>query len=672
MQSVDAVVELFRRISRRWAPPPRWTVSQWADNRRMLPSESSAEPGRWDTARAEYQRGIMDAVCDPAIERVVVKSSAQVGKSEVILNTVGYYIDFDPSPIMVVYPTTDLGESFSKDRIAPMLRDTPTLREKCGDPKARDTGSSIRRKAFPGGHLTIAGANSPSDLAGRPIRIVLFDEVDRYPASAGNEGDPVALGEKRTTTFWNAKKILVSTPTTKGLSRIGAAYDESDRRVYEIRCPHCEHPHVLAWGNVVFDKADVEGTARMKCPSCARTFTNAEKNVAVMMAPKQGAGWRATAPFTGTAGFHINELYSPWKTIAQVVKDFLAAKDFPERLKVWINTSLGEEWDEADGAMDGNALAKRAEKYAAPVPGRVLTMVFGADTQPDRIEAELVGFGAGEESWSIDHAVFWGDPDIVEGRPGSPWDAFTAWRRKLWQHETAGKMPIWGGCIDSGGHNTEAVYNYCRGRRGERVFAVKGVSGEDKALVSAAQRKRVGKQRRPVDLFLVAVDQVKSIVYRRLRIDAPGAPGYCHFPTGRPPEWFEQLVAEKAVVEKDRKGYKKRVWKLPEGKRNEALDCRVYAFAALVLAKPDFSKLALGMKKRREAVAQVEAEEQGDDAPEVAPDKPPVAPIAPPVAPERAPPEEIPAQDAPAPPAHTRPRPVASRPRRRGGYVSAW
>jgi phage terminase large subunit GpA-like protein len=668
MDEENATIQLLRRIARRWAPPPSWTVSQWADRRRQLPRESSSEAGQWDTARAEYQRDIMDSVCDPMVERVVVKSSAQVGKSEIILNVVGYFVDFDPSPMLLVYPTDKMGEAFSKDRITPMLRDSPSLRDKVGDQKARDSGNTITHKSFPGGSLNIVGANSPTDLAGRSVRIALFDEVDRYPASAGTEGDPVALGEKRTTTFWNAKKVLVSTPTVKGFSRIAAAYDESDKRVFEVPCPHCGHDHVLAWSNVVFDSAKPE-EASMKCPSCAKVYGNAEKNVAVSK-----GRWRATAPFKGTAGFHVNELYSPWSSIAKVVRDFLAAKDYPERLKTWVNTSLGEEWEEGDFTLDGPAVSKRAEKYPAPVPGRVLTMTFGADTQPDRIEAELIGWGAGEESWSIDHAVFWGDPDIQEGRPGSPWGAFTDWRRKRWKHESAGEMVAWGGCIDSGGHNTEAVYSYCRGRRGERVFAVKGVSGEDKALVSAAQRKRVGKQRRPVDLFLVAVDQVKSITYRRLRIESPGAPGYCHFPAGRAPEWFEQLVAEKPVTEKDRKGFKKRVWKLPEGKRNEALDCRVYGFAALVLAKPDFSKLALKMKLARSPlvvergeVEKVMPEEEHDDAEETPPSPPPAKPAPP----ARAPTPDPEMPDPPAVPVKIPPRPRAGK-LRRGGFVNAW
>jgi phage terminase large subunit GpA-like protein len=586
---------------------------------------------------------MMDAVNDPDVDQVVIMSSAQVGKTEILLNTIGYHIDYDPCPILVVQPDLTMAETFSKDRVAPMLRDTPAIRGKVADPKSRDSNNRILHKSFPGGRLTIVGANTPSGLAGRPIRTVLFDEVDRMPASAGTEGDPIGLSIKRTTTFWNRKIIMVSTPTVKGRSRIETAWDETDKRRFNIACPHCGHEHALAWGNVIYQDHN-PATARMRCPSCSGDFSNAAKNAAV----RKGR-WIATAPFKGKAGFHLNELYSPWKSIAEVVADFLEAKGNPQRLQVWVNTSLGETWEEAAEQVTEHELMERLEKYAAPVPARGLFMTIGADVQPDRIEAEVVAWGGGEESWSIDYRVIHGDPDIPEGQRGSPWDAFTDFVRKSWKHEAGVPMSASYTFIDSGGANTQAVYDYVKRHKGDRIFAIKGRGGEGVPIVGPPNRKQTGKLKRKVDLYIVGTDNAKTVVMKRLGITSPG-PGYCHFPAGRDVEWFRQLTAEK-VVTKFVKGFPKREWKKDDGRRNEALDCRVYAFAALVMASPQFDKLAFKLRKRREAMPE-----------------PPPMPMPEPVT-EPKEPDKTPLD--PAPPPADSPAKVR-RPRRKTGFVKNW
>lgn len=250
--------ELLKGIVKVLAPPPRLNISQWADSYRRLSSEASAEPGQWRTDRAPYQRGIMDAINEPGVETVVVMSSAQVGKTELLLNTIGYYMDYDASPILLLQPTLEMAEAFSKDRLSPMLRDTPALKDKVGDPKARNSGNTLLHKTFPGGHITMAGANSPSSLASRPIRILLADEVDRYPVSAGSEGDPVNLAAKRTTTFWNKKKLYVSTPTIKGVSRIEAEYEDSTMEQWCLPCPHCGEYQPLTWAQIRFEDITME------------------------------------------------------------------------------------------------------------------------------------------------------------------------------------------------------------------------------------------------------------------------------------------------------------------------------------------------------------------------------------------------------------------------------
>jgi phage terminase large subunit GpA-like protein len=646
----NALNSLFREIARQWKPPPKWKVSQWADSTRKLSSEASAEPGQWDTVRAEYQREIMDAVNDPATERVVIMSSAQVGKTEVLNNVVGYYIDYDPCPMLMLQPTLEMGETWSKDRFDPMARDTPEIGRRIAGGKARDKKSTILHKTFVGGHLTVAGANSPASLASRPIRVVLADEVDRYPASAGNEGDPLNLAIKRTSTFWNRKILAVSTPTLKGFSRIEAAFEETDKRRFHINCPHCQTEHVLMWANVVWGKdtpADGDPEkAVFRCPACDGYYNDVQKNAAV----KKGR-WIATAAFKGRAGFHIWEAYSPWRRLAEIVRDFLDAKDDPEKLQVWVNTSLGETWEGSGDALRDtdlmNRLPFKQDEHDVPRLGLLLTA--GIDTQPDRLEVEVVAWGAGEQSWSVDYHVIHGDPDIPEGTAGSPWTELTDYLRKRWRHESGSEITVGWTCIDSGGHNTQAVYGYAKRHKGSRVFAIKGRGGAGLPIIGAPNRKRTGKVKRPVDVHIVGVDSAKMTVLNRFKLDTPG-PGFCHFPVGRDPEWFRQLCAEKLVT-RFVKGFPVREFHKVGGARNEALDCRVYAFAALVLAAPQWEKLAFRMKKRTEQQPTKPAE---------------------PVEPEDTQPTP---QDAPEAEPQTQPeRPQSRKParRRRKSFVTSW
>ena len=623
-------------------------MSQWADATRRLSSESSAEPGQWDTSRAEYQRGILDAFADPFTGTVVVMSSAQVGKTEVLNNVAGYFIDYDPGPMLMLQPTLEMGQTWSKDRLSPMLRDTPVIGAKVSDVKSRESGNTILHKQFPGGHLTVAGANSPASLASRPIRVLLCDEVDRYPPSAGTEGDPLSLATRRTSTFWNRKIGIVSTPTVKGFSRIEAAFLETDQRHYHVPCSACGAMQVLRWGNVVWgEKTPAAGDptkAVLQCPHCSAFMTNAQKNAAV----RRGE-WVASAPFKGKAGFHLSELYSPWRTLGDVAVDFLAAKSSPERLQVWVNTSLGETWEDAGEVVHDHELQERAENYAAEVPARALYLTAGVDTQRDRLEVEVVAWGSGEESWSIDHHVVYGDPDIAEGTTGSPWHELTDYLRKKWRHESGAEVTVSHTFIDSGGSNTTAVYAYTKRHKGDRVYPIKGKGGEGLPIVGARHRTRTGKSNVPVDLFIVGTDNAKNIIMRRLRITDPG-PGFCHFPAARDPEWFRQLTAEKCVT-KFVKGFPRREWVKDSGRRNEALDCRVYAFAAFVMARPQLDKIAFRLKqKAAEAPARVEAKPA-----------------------EPAPPEqeqEATAQDAEPPPPQIRRK--APRAQKRGGFVNSW
>src|SRR3954466_507723 len=463
---------IFEKAARSLRPPPRWSVSQWADESpRYLSPESSAEPGPWSNARAPYQRDIMDALNDPAIETVVIMSSAQIGKTEIINNILGYFIDQDPSPILVVMPTLEIAHAWSKDRLAPMLRDTPSLRGKVKEAKAKLADNTMLHKKFPGGHLTIAGANSPSSLASRPIRIVCCDEVDKYPASAGTEGDPVNLAFKRTTAFWNRRHIMVSTPTIKGASRIEAAYEISDQRRFHVPCPHCDSLQVLKWSQVHWPQNRPEEAA-YACEHCGVELTDADKPGMLSRGE-----WIAEMPGRSTAGFHVNELYSPWVTWPQMAKAFLEAKRLPETLKTWINTSLGETWEQEGESVDDGTLYGRREEYAAEVPRDAVVLTAGVDVQEDRLEVEVVAWGETEECWSIEYRTIRGNP-----AQGEIWYELDAYLARTFDHQSGVRLRIACALIDSGGHHTKQVYAFCKPRVTRRIYACKGFAGAGKPL----------------------------------------------------------------------------------------------------------------------------------------------------------------------------------------------
>lgn len=548
-------------------PPPKLTVSEWADRYRMLSPESSSEPGRWDTSRAEYQRGMMDAISDPAVEEVVLVLSSQTGKSECVLNSVGYYIDQDPSPMLVVLPILDLAQSWSKDRLAPMIRDTPALTGKVADTKSRDSSNSIMKKNFAGGQLTLAGANSPASLSSRPVRFLLCDEVDRFPASAGTEGDPVNLARKRTRTFWNRKIVLASTPTDKETSRILAEWEISDQRRYWVPCQHCGTFQLLEWKNVRWNPGE-HHHAKYWCPHCNEPWSEPDRLAAIRYGE-----WRAEKPENaGVAGFHINELYSPWSTPADMAADFMDSKDDPDKLKTFINTALAEGWEESAERADATSVESRLEDWGETAPTAVKIVTCGVDVQDDRLEVEKVGWAEGEESWSLDHKIFYGDPSAP-----ALWDELDQYLLTATPRADGRALPVHATSIDSGGHYTQTVYAFCKERARRKVWAIKGASGAGR-LVWPKRATKV--QKGTANVFILGVDAAKDITYARLK-NAKAGPGYMHFPVGRDPVYFEQLTAEVVKVRKT-KGFRTRVYELPPGKRNEALDLRVYAYAALL------------------------------------------------------------------------------------------
>lgn len=560
------------RVAVLLTPPPKQTVSEWADVNRRLSRESSSEPGQWQTDRAEYQRGIMDAVTDPAVREIWVMKSAQVGWTEILGNVIGFHVDRDPAPLLLVQPTLEMAEAWSKDRLAPMIRDTPCLSAKIADPRARDSGNTLLHKQFPGGHITVAGANSPAGLASRPIRIVAFDEVDKFPASADAHGDPIALGAKRTTTFWNRKIIAGSTPTLKGSSRIEAGFEASDQRFYYVPCPHCDEYQRLVWGQVRWQEG-LPKTAVYVCAHCGAEIDHAAKDEML----RRGQ-WRATRPSTGVAGFHISELYSPWVTWAEMATAFLAKRALPETLQEFINESLGETWEDRGETLDAGGLAARREAYTtASLPAGVLMLTRGTDVQDDRLESTLWGWGRDGEKWRIKHDVLRGSPGSIG--QGSVWADHDLLLSEQFRTDD-GRTLVCEACgVDSGGHFTEQVYNYCSSRKARRVWAVKGVGGPGR-LAWPKRASRGGKRR--LDVWPVGVDTIKDVLYGQLRYARQPGPGYTHFDSATDEAYLEQLTSE-TLVYRQVAGRRVKAWKpRSAGVRQEALDCFVYAFAVMI------------------------------------------------------------------------------------------
>lgn len=581
MENISPEISAVLNRGWSWTPPPDFTVSQWANNERRLSAESAAEPGRYSTSKAPYQAGMMDALNEPGVHTVVLMTSAQVGKTILIENVIGYHIHHDPSPILMVMPTVEMAETFSRDRLAPMVRDTPALQGRIADPKSKSAGNTLLYKWFPGGFIVMTGANSPASLASRPIRIVLCDEVDRYPSSAGTEGDPVALAVKRTATFWNRRIVMTSTPTIKGLSRIEMAFNDSDKRRYYVPCPHCGEMQFFEWKNIQWMPGNPL-SARYVCRSCAALIE--ESNKYRML---QQGRWVAESPCHGVAGFHINELYSPWRRWSDIVKDFLFAKQSPETLKVWVNVSLGETWEEQAEKSDPVALLSRRENYtAARLPAPILYLTCGVDTQDDRLELEIIGWRQSTrdeppESWGVDYLVLRGDPART-----AVWQELDAVLLGEWTTEDGRKLRIQATCIDSGGHHTAQVYAFCEPRKGRHVYAIKGLGGSRPVWTPKAGKS----QKYQAQVWHVGIDTAKEAWYGRLKISEHG-PGYCHFPVSYTESFFDMLTSEQ-IRTKYSKGRPVREWFCPHGRRNEGLDCRVYNLAALLSRPVNWAALA--------------------------------------------------------------------------------
>jgi phage terminase large subunit GpA-like protein len=614
-ESRALAAELLREFM---TPPPRLTVTAWAVKNRYLGPSESAEPGQYRIDRTPYAQEPQDCMsARSTVEEVVLMWAAQTSKTTVMLNCLGATIGTNPGPVMIVWPTNTVAKRNSRQRIAPLLTESPQLAEKVASNRSRDKANTTLLKEFDGGILVIAGANSAADLRSTPVRDLYLDEIDNFPLDVDGEGDPGKLAEARQTTFARKKRLKSSTPTTKDFSRIEAAFEASDKCRYHVACPHCGTYQPLEFGadqhhGLKWDKdaagAPVPSSVRYVCVAGGCEIREHHKRA--MLA---GGVWVAEKPGARggkVRGFHLNGLYSPlgWLSWQQIALEWYeamqaVAKGDVSLLRVFVNTRLAETFEEQGDRADQHALRKRAGDWPLRVVivGCVLTL--GVDVQRDRIEARLYSWARGMERQLVDRAVFYGDPTRPESEKGSAWAQLTEYRRTPILNEAGAQVPLLATMVDSGdGHSTQAVYAYCREHQAEHVLAVKGASVAGKPIVGKPKDVEVNwrgqKIPKGVKLWEIGTDTAKAEIYGRLRVIAPG-PGYVHLSKRLPADEFEQITSERLVT-RYVKGRPRLEWILPPGKRNEGLDCAVYALAAAHWAGID--RWSDGDWARREAL----------------------------------------------------------------------
>lgn len=639
----------------------------WADEFRRQAKGAGNTHGKWRTSRVEVARGPMLSATEPGVEIISAMVATQLMKTSLLENVFGFFAHLDPCPILLVQPKEEAAEAFSKERIGPMIKATPVLKALVGDGRTRRSDDTLVYKAFPGGFLALVGAGSPTNLASRPIRVVLYDEIDKYLPL--KEGDAISIGDERLATAGTrGLSIRVCSPTYADESRIEKSYQASDRRLPSVVCPHCDHRQFLTWKSVEWDKIERDGqpkehltdTAQIYCEKCGTGWSEGERLKALAT-----IRWHQTRPFVcceeqqspleayahavkekvddpvdavwdwwasdryavyrakcrccgewgvsnNHAGFQAGKLYSPWPRDrpAKQAQKWIEAQGDEDLLQAWWNTQQGLAYRRNAGkVVPADVLAKRRETWAeGTVPDGVAILTAGIDTQDDRIEVEVVGWGRDLESWSIDY-------DVI---PGSFRDPETQQRldeylKRRFKRRDGQLFEIAAACHDSGGHHTEAVYRFSLDRLGRQIWAIKGASDR------AGQRSPIWPAKRPTARhkdkfrpFVIGTQAAKDLIHSQLQVPEPG-PGYMHFPLDRDINWFHQLTAERIILKKSG-GRTFRVWDQIPGRANEGLDCRVYAYAALA------GLLAKGLKLNNLA-AQVaslppvdEPDDDGEDA----------------------------------------------------------
>lgn len=562
-------------------PVPRISVAEWADRYRYLSPLASAEPGRYRTDRTPYLRRIMECLsAHEPYKKVVFMKSAQVGATESGTNFIGYVMHISPAPIMVVLPTEEMVKKLSKGRVDPLVQMCPEVRARVAENKSRDGNNTILQKNFDGGVLFFAGANSGAGLRSVPIRFLILDEVDAYPQDLDGEGSPIELAIARTRTFPNKKIYIVSTPTISDISFIEKEFICTDQNYYHVPCPHCGGMQRLVFSQLRWDDGKPD-TAQYECIHCGRMI--AERHKVEMLAAGEWIPEKPENSNLETIGFHINSLYSPlgWHSWAEVAADFIKAKDNPTKLKVFVNTELGETWTERGEAPAWKNLYNRRENYRINSVNRdVCFITSGVDVQRDRLELEIVGWCADKRSYSIDYRVIEGDT-----AQNGVWLQLAEVVKERWVRDDGVELPMRLMCVDSG-YNTTHVYEFCRKFDTSRVIPTKG---QDQQAIAVRPGKQVditkaGKRVGKLKPWNIAVSMLKSELYSDLRLEKDGddipPSGYCHFPE-YDEKYFRGLTAEELTTRYVR-GFAKEAW-VKRYERNEPLDCRIYARAAATI-----------------------------------------------------------------------------------------
>ncbi len=561
-------------------PDPELWVDEWADAHARIPRENGAEPGKYHTDRTPYAREVMRCLSPghPA-RRVVAMVASQLFKTQVGLNWIGASICQAPANTLVLLPSLGLARRVSA-RIGRTVAETPPLRERVAAPRSRNSQNTVDAKEFPGGTLFIATAGSASNLAEVPARYIYGDEVDRWDVNVDGEGDPIELAETRTSTYGrNAKLYFTSTPTIEDASRIAELYRVSDQRRYYVPCPHCGHLQTLVWERVRWE-SDFSA-AQYICAECGALIDEHYKGE--MLARGE---WRAEAAGDGeTVGFQLSALYAPpgWISWSALAKQYAKAKAAidrgdPEGMQVFFNTRLALTWDNAQERTAPAELKARAEDYPLrTVPAGALALTAAVDVQSNRLELMIIGWGAGLERWVVDYQVLFGDP-----ADGKTWRMLEEQLTTKLRHASGQELSIRAVCIDSGGHHTQEVYEFCRARRSRGVLAVKGASRPGRPVIASRPSKvdvnRRGRlERFGAELWIIGTDTAKDWLANRMQLET--GPGALHFSRDLPDDFYEQLTAERRLV-RYVKGHRRTEWVKAKAARNEALDLSVYNLAA--------------------------------------------------------------------------------------------
>lgn len=591
--------KLKKSIRHALTPPPKLSLSEWCDKYRILSPEACATPGRWRTSNTEYLREIMDTVTNPAYEYVVIMSSAQIGKSELLINTLLYFCTQDPRSILFVQPTVAAAQGFSKERLAGALRDCSLTKHMFSDAKLRDGNNSVLNKQFPGGFLALTGANSPTSLASRPISLLLLDESSRFPLDLKQEGNPIKLAEQRTATFWNRKIVVVSTPTTTGSCHISELYEQGDQRKYNLRCRHCNDTFYPEWNLVSWlhdeeENVDDYNTALLTCPHCGVGLNDSERQWGILHGE-----WIASYPGRKKASFHLNAVCSPWTRLSELVREYLEAKNDNSLLRVFYNTKLGIPWEETGEVVDISVLGARTEEYnSKTLPSDVLMITAGADVQGDRIECTTFGWGENKHVWMVEHQIFNGDTSGPQ-----VWNDFYNYLTTEFKREDRLPLKISATAIDSG-FNTQMVYSFCRSHPKMRLYPTKGRGGPGIPIIP-----KKGTRLQGVTLFNIGVDSAKTEIMSMLKNSNPSEPNYFHFPESADDDYFTQLTSE-TLVKKYKNSRTYLTWELRKNVRNECLDTAVYGRAMFYLLNPNFKAIkrqqATKLESLKEEVVETE------------------------------------------------------------------